>query len=83
MIFEPRGVCSQAIEFEIEDNKLKYLKFYGGCPGNLEGISKLAKNRNILDIIEDLEGIKCGSKTTSCPDQLAQALKQYLKKEIA
>lgn len=77
--FRPRGVCSQMMDIEIEDNKLVKLKVMGGCSGNLQGISSLVEGMDVNEIIKRLEGIRCGFKKTSCPDQLAQALKQYLK----
>lgn len=71
------GTCAQQIEFEIDENKIiKNVKFLGGCNGNLQGISKLVEGQKIDDVIGKLEGIKCGFKTTSCPDQLALALKE-------
>ena len=79
----PSGVCSTLIEYEIKDNKLVSLNVTNGCNGNLKGISKLCINRDINEIINLLEGIKCGFKNTSCPDQIAKALKEYKKtKEI-
>ena len=74
------GVCSRSIDIEIEDNKLISAVFYGGCNGNLKGISKLAEGMNIDDIINKLDGIRCGFKPTSCPDQLSKALKEYKEK---
>ena len=75
--FRPRGVCSQMMDIEIEDNKLVRLKVMGGCSGNLQGISKLVVGMDVDEVISRLEGIRCGFKSTSCPDQLAQALKMY------
>jgi uncharacterized protein (TIGR03905 family) len=63
------------ISFEIEDNKLSNVQFFGGCNGNLKGIGSLVEGMDIDDVIARLEGIKCGMKQTSCPDQLAAALK--------
>jgi len=74
----PRGVCSRLITFDIVDNKVTNVQFYGGCPGNAQGISRLAEGRSPEDVIAALEGICCGRKSTSCPDQLAQALKAAL-----
>ena len=70
------GVCSRSIDFEIENNTIKYVKINGGCPGNTAGVAKLATGRNIDEVISLLEGIPCRNGT-SCPDQLAKALKQY------
>ncbi len=78
--YKTSGVCSIEILFSIEDNKLKNVKFYGGCSGNLQGISKLVDGMEVEEVIEKLAGIRCGDKPTSCPDQLARAL-AYLKKE--
>ena len=73
----PQGVCSRQMNFDIENGVIKQLEVIGGCSGNLQGISKLVQNQNIDDVIEKLEGIKCGMKNTSCPDQIAKALKKY------
>ncbi len=77
------GTCSQQIEFEIDNNILKNVVFYGGCHGNLQGISKLIEGMPVTDVIAKLEGIHCGMKSTSCPDQLATALKKVLAKQNA
>ena len=74
MDYQPKGVCSQQIHFDIIDNKVRNVSFKGGCHGNLQGISRL------IDGISRIDGIKCGFKSTSCPDQLAQALKQAVGK---
>ena len=74
--YKTSGVCSRTIEFEIDGNILKSVKFVGGCAGNTQGVSKLATNRPIDEVISLLEGIKCRNNT-SCPDQLAKALKEY------
>lgn len=71
------GTCTQKIEIEIDENEIiKDVKFFGGCNGNLKGIAKLVEGQQIDDVINRLEGIKCGFKSTSCPDQLALALKE-------
>lgn len=77
--FTPHGVCSQKMLIEVEDGIVRDLKVFGGCHGNLQGISSLVKGMKIEDVIERLEGIRCGAKPTSCPDQLAQALKEISK----
>lgn len=77
MIYKTSGVCSSAIEFEVEDNIVKYVKFTGGCSGNTQGISQLVVGMKVDDVIQRLESVKCGFKDTSCPDQLAKALKSY------
>lgn len=75
--YKTKGTCSQLIELEIDDDQtIKNVAFVGGCNGNLQGISKLVCGQKIDDVIKKLEGIKCGFRQTSCPDQLAQALKQ-------
>lgn len=77
MIYKTNGVCSSAIEFEVEDGIIKYVNFKGGCSGNTQGISKLVEGMKVEDVIDRLESVKCGFKDTSCPDQLAKALKSY------
>ena len=74
-IFNPRGVCSRQYVFDIEDGVVKNVKIMGGCHGNLQGIAALIKGMSVDEIISRLQGIRCGMKATSCPDQLAQALK--------
>ena len=80
MEFKTKGTCSTKINFEVENNILKSVEFTGGCNGNLKGISALVKGMDINDVITRLEGTTCGFKSTSCPDQLAAALKDYLNK---
>ena len=75
--FTPQGVCSMEMIFDIENNIIKSLKIIGGCPGNTVGVSRLVAGRSIDEVIEMLEGIKCGGRGTSCPDQVAIALKEY------
>lgn len=74
--YKTKGTCSQRILFEIEDGKLKNVQFLGGCNGNLKGIGALVEGMDVDTVIERIDGICCGMKQTSCPDQLAQALKQ-------
>lgn len=78
MIYKTKGVCSKEIHFDVEDNIVKNVTYVGGCAGNTVGIAKLAEGMEIHELISRLEGIPCGFKDTSCPDQLATALKQYL-----
>lgn len=73
--YKTKGTCSQEITFEIENGKLKNVSFLGGCNGNLKGISSLVEGMDVDEVIARVEGIQCGMKPTSCPDQLAQALK--------
>lgn len=73
------GTCSQMIDFEIDNNGLiRNVVFTGGCNGNLQGISRLVEGMKVEEAINKLEGIRCGYKSTSCPDQLARALKETL-----
>ena len=73
--YKTKGTCSQMIYFDVEDNKVKNVQFMGGCNGNLKGIGALVEGMDVQEVIERIEGIHCGMKSTSCPDQLAQALK--------
>ena len=75
--YKTQGVCSIEIDFEIEDNIIKSVRFVGGCSGNTQGVAALIAGMNIDDAINRLGGIKCGFRPTSCPDQLAKALRQY------
>lgn len=68
MKYRPRGVCSQEINFEIEDNKVKNVSFLGGCSGNLQGIGRLIEGMDVNEAISRIEGIRCGYKATSCPE---------------
>lgn len=77
--YKTKGTCSQRIFFEVEDGKVKNVQFIGGCNGNLKGIGALVEGMPIDDVIARVDGIKCGMKATSCPDQLAQALKEAKK----
>lgn len=79
MTYKTKGVCAREIQFEInDDNKLTNVCFVGGCSGNTQGIAKLVEGMDANDVIQRLEGVKCGFKPTSCPDQLAKALKEAL-----
>ena len=79
--FTPNGVCSKKMKFEIENDIIKNIEIIGGCHGNSQGIIALCKGQNINEIIKRLKGIKCGFKSTSCPDQLAVALEKYMEEE--
>ncbi len=84
--YQTQGTCCALIKVVLDDSIIKDVEFLGGCPGNLTGIRHLIRGMNINDVIEKLHGIKCGSKSTSCPDQLSSCLLQYkqeLLKEIA
>lgn len=74
--YRPKGVCSQLMDIEVEDGHIVNVEVMGGCSGNLQGISRLVKGMSVDDAIERMDGIRCGMKRSSCPDQLAQALKQ-------
>ncbi len=76
--YKPQGVCSREMIFEIEGDIVKSVKIVGGCAGNTLGLSSLIKGMKIKDVIEKLKGIPCGVKSTSCPDQLAKALEEYI-----
>ena len=78
MVYKTHGTCSKQIEFDLTDGKVHNVNFTGGCDGNLKGICSLVEGMDVTEAIEKLEGIPCGFKKTSCPDQLAQALKQAL-----
>lgn len=77
--YTPKGVCSMQMIFQIEENIIKSLKIIGGCPGNTVGVSKLVIGKTVDEVIEMLKGIPCGTKGTSCPDQVAKALEEYKK----
>ena len=74
--YKTKGTCSQRIFFDVENGKVKNVQFVGGCNGNLKGIGSLVEGMGVDEVISRLEGIRCGMKSTSCPDQLAQALKE-------
>ena len=76
MVYRTKGTCSQAINVEAENGVIKSVEFVGGCAGNTAGITKLVQGMKVDDVIRLLEGTTCGKRPTSCPDQLAKALKQ-------
>ena len=78
MKYITKGTCSREINFEVVDGKLHNVSYLGGCNGNLKGVSALVEGMDVKEAIARLKGIKCGLKQTSCPDQLATALEQYL-----
>ena len=78
--YKTKGTCSQRILFEINEGKVENVEFIGGCNGNLQGISKLVEGMDVNEVIGRLENIHCGFKPTSCPDQLATALKEAIDK---
>ena len=74
--YKTKGTCSSRMRIEVEDGVVRDIQITGGCDGNLQGLSRLVTGMKVEDVISRLEGIRCGFKPTSCPDQLAQALKQ-------
>lgn len=76
--YRPKGVCSQLMEIDVEDGVVRSLKVMGGCSGNLQGIARLVAGMKVEDVIARLDGVHCGSKPTSCPDQLAKALRSCI-----
>ena len=76
--YHPRGVCSREFQIEVEEGTIQDIRITGGCHGNLQGIAALLRGMKVEDAIARMEGIRCGMKATSCPDQIAQALKQAL-----
>lgn len=79
--YRTKGTCSGQIDIELENEVVKDVVFYGGCNGNLKGLSALAKGKPAREVIDSLKGIKCGFKQTSCPDQLALALEAALNEQ--
>ncbi len=78
--YKTKGTCSQRILFELDGDTVRNVQFIGGCNGNLKGIGVLVEGMNVDEVISRIDGIKCGMKSTSCPDQLAQALKEAKEK---
>ena len=76
--YTPKGVCSQKMEIDVEEGMIQAVRVLGGCNGNLKGICSLLKGMTVEEAISRMDGIHCGMKPTSCPDQLAQALKKAL-----
>lgn len=80
MQYKTNGVCSRLINFDIVDNKVKNVEFIGGCAGNAQGVARLIEGMDVNEAIRRMEGIRCGARNTSCPDQLARALREALAK---
>lgn len=80
IVITPKGVCSSKIIVEVENDVIQNVNFTGGCPGNTIGVASLLKGMKVDDAIVRLEGIKCGFKNTSCPNELAKGIKEYFKK---
>lgn len=78
MIYKPTGVCSKEINIELDGDVIRSVRFTGGCSGNTQGVAALVAGMKVSDAISRLEGIRCGIRETSCPDQLAKALKQAI-----
>ena len=76
--YNTKGVCSRKIDITVENGIILEVSFLGGCAGNTKGVAALIRGMKIEDAIERLDGIRCGFKSTSCPDQLARALKEYI-----
>ena len=82
MEYKTKGTCSTKIDFELDGDIIRSVRFTGGCNGNLQGISRLVEGMPAQEAIRKLEGIRCGFKSTSCPDQLAKALKAYNNRKV-
>ena len=78
--YKTQGVCSRSIDIDVENGVITQVKFNGGCAGNTQGVASLLRGMTVEDAVERLEGIRCGFKPTSCPDQLAKALKKHIDK---
>ena len=76
LTYKTQGTCSSHIELEVENGIIQQVFFWGGCNGNLQGISRLVKGMRVEEAISKLEGIRCGNRVTSCPDQLSKALRE-------
>ena len=81
MEYTTRGTCSRLIKFDVDGDKVKDVQFVMGCHGNTQGVAKLVEGMDIHEVIKRLKGIDCNARGTSCPDQLAQALEQYLEQQ--
>ena len=80
IVYDTKGVCSRQIQIELTGNVISSVKFLGGCAGNTQGVAALIKGMTVEEAIQRLSGIRCGMKSTSCPDQLAVALREYQSK---
>ena len=78
-VYKPKGVCARQMTFEMDNDVIVSVEIVGGCNGNLAGISRILRNKTIDEVLEAFEGVKCGFKPTSCPDQIAKALKTISK----
>lgn len=75
-LYKTKGTCSTHIELSVEDGVLKHVRYYGGCNGNLQAVARLVEGMKVEEVIQKLEGIRCGYRETSCPDQLCKALRE-------
>ena len=78
--YQTRGVCSRSIDISVEDGIIREVVYHGGCSGNTQGVAALVKGMRVEDAVERLSGIRCGFKSTSCPDHLSTSLREYLAK---
>ena len=78
MVYKTHGTCSSQISFDVIDNKVRNVKFTGGCNGNTQGVAALVEGMDVNEAISRMDGIRCGFRPTSCPDQLATALKEAI-----
>lgn len=76
-IYKPKGVCSQEMRFSMDGDIIREVNIVGGCAGNLLGISRIMKDKKISEVLEAFQGVRCGGKATSCPDQISKALQEY------
>lgn len=76
-VYEPKGVCASKMQFEMDGDRIQSVHIVGGCAGNLLGISRMIQNKTISEVNDAFQGVRCGAKATSCPDQIAKALKAY------
>lgn len=79
-VYKPKGVCSQEMKFVMEGDIIRDVTIVGGCAGNLLGISRIIKDKKISEVLDAFQGVKCGIKQTSCPDQISKALEEYAKR---
>lgn len=79
-VYKPKGVCSREMRFEMDGDVICDVTIVGGCAGNLLGISRIIKDKKISEVLDAFQGVRCGAKPTSCPDQIASALREYAKK---
>lgn len=81
-VYQPKGVCSTKMVFEMDGEIIREVRVNGGCSGNLQGICSILRNKSIDEVIGAFDGIRCGLKKTSCPDQIAKALKEYREQNV-